>query len=446
MSNRNPTDPPPRPRASERPPRAPSRPAPARRPAEAPAPHRGRLTGKRVTVCVTGSIAAYKAPLVTRLLLREGAEVQVAMTASAEKFVGAATFAGLTGKPALTNMFGPAQGGEPHVDLGARSDIVVIVPATADMLARLAVGRADDLVTATALCARCPVLAVPAMHPAMWAHPATRRNAAALAADGVVELVGPVDGEVASGESGIGRMAEPEEIVDAIVARLGRRDLLGLRVIVSAGPTVEDLDPVRFISNRSSGKMGFAVAERAAARGGEVTLIAGPVSLPTPWRVTRIDVRSAIAMRGALWQALGPDLNHADALVMAAAVGDYRPAESHASKMKRSGGDPMRLELVQNPDILSEIGASRRERKPVLVGFAVETGTDDEIARYARNKLDQKQVDLVVANHADDAFGRDQNRASLVSADRYEPLADLPKHELADRILDWVVARLTRTA
>lgn len=423
-----------------------SRPPPARRQVEAPAPHQGRLTGKRVALCVTGSIAAYKAPLVARFLMREGADVQVVMTASAERFVGSATFAGLTGKPALTTMFDSTRGGELHVDLAAQSDIVAIVPTTADTLARLACGRADDLVTALALCARCPVLAVPAMHPAMWSHPATQRNAATLVADGIVELVGPVDGEVASGESGIGRMAEPEEIVDAIVARLGRHDLSGARVIVSAGPTVEDLDPVRFISNRSSGKMGFALAERAAARGAEVTLVTGPVSLPTPWRVTRVDVRSAVAMRGALWQAAGPDLKHCEALIMAAAVGDYRPAETHAAKLKRDDEERLRLELVQNPDILAEIGKSRTTRRPVLVGFAVETGTDDEIARYARGKLDKKHVDLVVANHADDAFGRDLNRASLVSADRLDPLPDLPKHELADRILDWVVARLNRTA
>ncbi|MEB2313311.1 MAG: bifunctional phosphopantothenoylcysteine decarboxylase/phosphopantothenate--cysteine ligase CoaBC [Sorangiineae bacterium] len=427
-------------------PRPGGRPSPARRPPSGglPAVRRGRLTGKRVTLCVTGSIAAYKASLVTRLLLREGAEVQAVMTAAAENFIGAATFAGLTGKPVLREMFDDSRGGEEHVALAARSDIVVVVPATADALARFASGRSDDLVTATVLSARCPVLVAPAMHPAMWSHPATLRNAAQLEADGLIEFIGPVDGEVASGEVGIGRMAEPQEIVDAVVSRLGRRDLQNLRVVVTAGPTVEDIDPVRFIGNRSSGKMGFAIAERAAARGAECTLIAGPVALATPWRVNRVDVRSAIAMRGALWQALGPDLGAADVLVMSAAVGDYRPTETHAAKIKRQGSTALRLELVQNPDILSEIGAARHERTPLLIGFAVETGTDEDIAEYARQKLAQKRVDLVVANHAEDAFGRDLNRATLVSAERDESLDELPKHELADRILDWIVGRLAR--
>jgi phosphopantothenoylcysteine decarboxylase/phosphopantothenate--cysteine ligase len=338
-------------------------------------------------------------------------------------------------------MFADSAAGELHVSLAEQSDAIVLVPATADLIARIASGRADDLLTATILCASCPILAAPAMHPTMWAHPATQRNVATIEADGRVDFVGPVEGEVASGDHGQGRMAEPEDLVDALVARLTTRDLLGRHIVVTAGPTVEDLDPVRFVSNRSSGKMGFALARRAAARGARVTLIAGPVTLTTPYGVQRVDVRSAIAMRGAIWQALGPDLSNADALLMAAAVGDYRPAETRAAKLKR-GDQPLALELVQNPDLLAEIGDSREGTRPVLVGFAVETGSDPAIVEYATDKLHKKRVDLVVANHAEESLGRDDNRVTLVSREGAEPSDAAPKGEVADRILDWVVSRV----
>jgi phosphopantothenoylcysteine decarboxylase/phosphopantothenate--cysteine ligase len=277
----------------------------------------------------------------------------------------------------------------------------------------------------------------------MWSNPATQRNVELLVQDGRVELLGPVEGEVASGETGMGRLASPELIASAALARAGRHDLAGLRVVVTAGPTVEDIDPVRFVGNRSTGKMGFAVAERAAARGAQVTLVAGPVTLPTPFGVRRVDVRSAIAMRSALWQALGPELEGADALVMTAAVGDYRPAETHAAKLKRSA-ETMQLELVPNPDILAEVGAARQGATPVLVGFAVETDTDDRVIASAAGKLESKRVDLVVANHASDSFGRDDNRATLVTRAGAQPLGVLAKVDLADRVLDRVLTLLRR--
>jgi phosphopantothenoylcysteine decarboxylase/phosphopantothenate--cysteine ligase len=400
----------------------------------------GRLAHRHVTLCVCGSVAAYKACTLLRLLLKEGAEVEVVLTASATQFVGAATFAGLSGRPVHTSMFAAGLGGELHVDLAARTDLIVIAPATADLLARLAAGRADDTVTALALCASCPVLAAPAMHPSMWAHPATQRNATTLASDGHVELLGPVHGEVASGDVGQGRMLEPEALLSAIVARLSEGPLKGRHIVVTAGPTVEDIDPVRFLGNRSSGKMGFALAERAASRGARVTLITGPAHLETPHGVTRIDVRSAVAMRGAVWQAMGLELQNADALVMAAAVGDYRPAEVHATKLKR--GKDMLLDLRENPDILAEIGEARKSAQPVLVGFAVEADTDDAMIAYAQRKLEQKRVDLIVANLADDAFGRNDDRASLVGKASVERLETMPKTELAEHILDWISARL----
>jgi phosphopantothenoylcysteine decarboxylase/phosphopantothenate--cysteine ligase len=362
------------------------------------------------------------------------------MTASAARFLGPVTLAGITGEPVASDMWDAGFAGEMHVRLADRADLVAIVPATADVLSRLAHGRADDLVTALALCARGPVLAAPAMHPRMWDHPATQRNLGELAAQKRVTLVGPVHGEVASGDVGLGRMAEPEAIVAAIAAALSPRDLVGMRVVVTAGPTLEDIDPVRFLGNRSTGKMGFAIAERAAARGADVTLVAGPVALPTPHGVKRVEVRGAVTMRQALWQAMGLDLTRADALVMAAAVADHRPAEISASKVKKGDGERATLDLVRNPDLLAEVGAARAGKHPVLVGFAVETSGGDALVAYARRKLQEKRVDVVVANEAGDSFGRDDNRAMLVTATAAEPLPVMSKSALADVLLDHVRA------
>lgn len=397
----------------------------------------GRFAGRQVALAVTGSIAAYKAAIVARLLVKEGATVQVLMTRAAREFVGPATFAGITGRPPITDLFAVDRGGESHVQVAQESRLVIVAPATADTLARLAAGRADDPVTAAVLCATCPVLIAPAMHPGMWANAATRRNVETLSSDGRVELVGPQPGEVASGDQGLGRLAEPEEIVARAARHLVAADLAGRHLVVTAGPTLEDLDPVRYISNRSSGKMGFALAERASTRGARVTLISGPVSLKTPPGVARVDVRSAIAMRGALWQALGPDLGNADALVMVAAVADYRPAEARSSKIRRQN-QGLTLELVSNPDLLAEVGQARRTRRPLLIGFALETDSDERVLAAARQKLEEKRVDLVVANHAGDALERDDNRASLVTATHQEPLREISKVALAERILDWI--------
>jgi phosphopantothenoylcysteine decarboxylase/phosphopantothenate--cysteine ligase len=401
---------------------------------------RKRFAGKRITLCVTGSVAAYKAALLVRSLLKDGAVVEVVLSRAAREFVGAATFSGLTGKRVYTDMFDAEEPGEVHVKLAKTSDLIVIAPASADVLSRLASGRADDLITALALSASCPVLAAPAMHPNMWSHPATLRNVETLHADRRVRFVGPVVGEVASGDSGLGRMAEPEPIATQISAIFAGISLSGKHIVVSAGPTAEDLDPVRFIGNRSSGKMGFALAERAAAFGARVTLVAGPVTLPTPPGVQRVDVRSAMSMRSALWQALAPDFSQADALIMTAAVADYRPAQSHSTKLKRSPNS-LELELVPNPDLLAEIGHARRDRKPVLIGFALETDTDERVIQLARGKLAEKRVDLVVANHAAESLGRDDIRVMLVSPTDCEPLPELSKEQAADRILAWLAAR-----
>jgi phosphopantothenoylcysteine decarboxylase/phosphopantothenate--cysteine ligase len=400
-----------------------------------------RLDGRRITLCVTGSIAAYKAVLLLRLLLAEGAEVEVVLSASASEFVGAATFAGLTGRPALSGMFDASRGGEIHVDLAKRTDVVVVAPASADALARFASGRAEDLVAAIVLSATCPVFAAPAMHPSMWAHPATQRNVELLRRDARVSLVGPVVGEVASGDTGLGRMAEPEAILEALVGKALPEPLRGRHVVVTAGPTAEDIDPVRAITNRSSGKMGFALADCARRLGASVTLIAGPVVLPTPDGVKRVDVRSANSMRSALWQALRPDLSGADALVMAAAVADYRPAQQSARKLS-SGDASLTLELVPNPDLLREVGHARHGQRPVLVGFALETEPEAQAVQNARKKLAEKRVDLVVANQASEALERDDIRALLVDARDCRIIEKTTKYEAAERILEFVARTL----
>ena len=408
-------------------------------------PTREGLDGRNVVVCVTGSVAAYKAAYVVRGLLAEGADVNVVLSRSAEQFIGAATFSGLTGRPVLRDMFAADAAGEPHVALGEDSDLVLVVPATADALARFAQGRAQDFTSALVLCARCPVLVAPAMHPSMWHHPATQRNVAQLVADGRIGFVGPVEGEVASGAHGMGRMAEPDDIVATAGAVLGASSLRGVRLLVSAGPTTEALDPVRYIGNRSSGKMGFSIAERAALRGASVTLVAGPVSLPTPVGVARVDVSSAAEMRAALWDVLKPDLSGVDAVVMAAAVADFRPAAPSESKIRRTE-QGLSLELVPNPDLLAEIGRARRGTRPLLIGFALGTESDERAVATARTKLMEKRVDLVVSNHADESLGKDDIRAMLVGARSCELVERAPKRVLADRILDRVAELAQRPA
>jgi phosphopantothenoylcysteine decarboxylase / phosphopantothenate---cysteine ligase len=413
---------------------------------------RGPLVRRQITFCVSGSIAAYKAVLVVRALLRAGAIVQPVMTRSARRFIGAATLSGLTGRPVHVDMFRAP--GELHVTLARESDLIVVAPATADLLARLANGHADDLVTATLLCSSCPVLIAPAMHPQMWEHPATQRNADRLRQTPRWQLLEPEFGEVASGARGVGRMLEPDAIVAAIEQALAAEPharraeverqprLAGKRVVVTAGPTVEDIDPVRFLTNRSSGKMGFAIATSAARLGAEVTLIAGPVVLPTPPGVARIDVRSALEMQAALARVLGEGPSGADALVMSAAVSDYRPRVSAPQKLKRSARD-VALELVPNPDLLAEIGHARTGPRPFLLGFAVETAEGAELEQAARRKLAQKRVDAIVANAAADALGTDATRALIVSAAGAVPLAG-SKASVSDEIVDFLAARLAQ--
>jgi phosphopantothenoylcysteine decarboxylase/phosphopantothenate--cysteine ligase len=403
-----------------------------------------RLEGKTVLLAVSGSIAAYKAVEVARLLVKAGARVRPVMTASSRHFLGATTLSGVTGETVHEGMWDPAIEGELHVMLARGADLLAVVPATADRLAVFAHGRAEDLLGALALCVACPTLVVPAMHPRMWAHAATQANVAMLVARGV-RFLGPVEGDVASGERGLGRMAEPAEVFEAIVAMLGSSDrpaiLSGRHIVVTAGPTVEDLDPVRFFTNRSSGKMGFAIAEAAARRGARVTLVAGPVALATPRGVERIDVRSALDMQRAVDGRTAE--GQADALVMAAAVADFRPAEVAATKIKKQGAS-LRVDLVRNPDILAEVGARRAGTSPVLVGFALETGDEATVEAYARGKLEAKRCDLIVANEAREALESDSNRIRIFARGASGEGLEFEgtKQALAERIVDALAARM----
>lgn len=399
------------------------------------------LANRKVLVAVGGGIAAYKAVALVRELGRRGASVRVAMTPAATRFVGPPTFAGLTGAPPVVDVWDPGHSGEIHVELAAWSDAIVVAPATANLLARMATGLADDVVTATLLCSDRPVLVAPAMHHRMWAHPRTQRNVARLRDDGV-HFVGPVHGPLASGEEGLGRMAEPEAIAEALERVLATvADLAGRTLLVTAGPTHEAIDPVRYVSNRSSGRMGYAIAARAAERGARVILVSGPVSLPAPRGVERVMVRSALDMQ----RAIAAHESTVDAIVMAAAVADFRPASPSDRKLKKLDGEETRtLVLVRNPDILAELGAARAARGgdgPVLVGFAVES---EDLVAAARRKLVTKHVDLVVANPASVAFEGDDTEAVLVGAEGDEVLGRISKLELADRILDRVRALLSR--
>nr|WP_298127446.1 bifunctional phosphopantothenoylcysteine decarboxylase/phosphopantothenate--cysteine ligase CoaBC [uncultured Pseudoxanthomonas sp.] len=398
------------------------------------------LAGQRLLVCVGGGIAAYKALELVRRLRDAGAEVQVAMTAGAQQFVTPLSFQALSGQPTRTTLWdGAAEQAMGHIELARWADRVVIAPATADLMARLAHGLADDLVATLCLATTAPIMIAPAMNHRMWQHPATQANLATLRERGV-QVIGPNDGPLAEGESGPGRLAEPEEIVAALAgatinATTVSQDLAGLNVVVSAGPTYEDLDPVRYLGNRSSGKMGFAVAASAARRGASVTLIAGPVQLATPAGVARVDVRSAAQMHRAVFAALPADI-----YIGAAAVADYTPREPAANKIKKSS-ESLALDLVRTPDILAEVAAQTQALK-LVVGFAAET---NNVAEYARRKLEAKRLDMIVANRvgiADGGFESDQNAMTAYWKDGERGFASAPKTQLADELIDLIVERL----
>lgn len=389
------------------------------------------LAGRRILLGVSGGIAAYKAALLVRGLREAGAAVRVVMTANAGHFVGAATFQALSGEPVRSSLWDPqAEAAMGHIELARWADTLLVAPASAGLMARLAHGLADDLLTTLALASTAPLVLAPAMNKAMWAHPATRANVATLLARGATVL-GPDSGDQACGDTGPGRMVEPAAIVAALAEAApapGAGRLAGRRLVVSAGPTHEDLDPVRFLGNRSSGRMGFAVAAAAAAAGARVSLVAGPVALPTPAGVDRTDVRSAAQMHEAVLAAVAG----ADAYVGAAAVADYRPVEVAAGKIKKDAGR-LRIELERTPDILADLAA--RADRPLLVGFAAETG---DLDRYAGDKLARKRLDLVAGNLVGDGrgFEREDNHLVLYFPDgRRQDLGEATKDMLARRLV-----------
>ena len=384
---------------------------------------------------VTGGIAAYKACLLTRLLTEARAHVQVVLTRSAGRFVGPDTFSALSGRRAYSDLW-EEPGVALHVRLAHEADVAVVAPATANAIAKLANGVADDLLSCTLLEASCPLVLAPAMHSGMWQHPATGANVATLAGRGA-RFVGPTTGRLAAGDEGPGRLAEPEEILAAVegVVSAGR-DLAGRRIVVTAGPTHEPIDPVRFIGNRSSGKMGFAVAREAFARGAEVTLIVGPGTVEPPEGPRVVPVTTAEQMREAVVAAA----EEADAVVMAAAVADFRPRTVSGSKLKKDAGAPEVL-LEPTPDILRELAIDRRDL--ILVGFAAET---DDLEAAGRAKLEAKGLDLVVVNEVGregTGFGADTNHAAILARrGPGEPFRDWTKPELATAICDRLGALL----
>lgn len=394
------------------------------------------LEGKHVVLGITGSIAAYKGADLASKLTQEGASVDVVMTRESREFVTTLTFASLTGRVVISDMFDISGGPRiSHVELGNRADIVVIAPATANVIAKLAAGIADDELTCVVLASEAPLLIAPAMHAAMYRNKATRENIAKLKARGVT-FVGPAEGRLASGGYGAGRFVDASEVIGAVHLVLGRSgDLAGRHVVVTAGGTQEPIDPVRHITNRSSGKMGYAIAVAARDRGAEVTLVSGPVALPKPYGVKVVAVNTAVEMLEAVSRAT----ERADALIMAAAVGDYRVAHASTHKIKKGQG-ALALELTPNPDILKRVNG-----KFIKVGFAAES---EDLVLNARKKLKEKSLDLIVANDitaADSGFGSDQNRVSII--DKLGKVEDLPlqlKSAVANRILDRVVALFPR--
>jgi phosphopantothenoylcysteine decarboxylase/phosphopantothenate--cysteine ligase len=394
------------------------------------------LAGQRILLGVTGGIAAYKAADLARRLQDAGAQVQVVMTEAATQFVTPMTFQALTGRPVRSSLWdAAAEAAMGHIELARWADRIVIAPASADLIARLAQGMGSDLLSTICLASEAPIALAPAMNRVMWANAATQANVATLRARGM-QVLGPGEGDQACGEVGAGRMLEPMQIVNALGSSAVPALLAGRRLLISAGPTFEDLDPVRFLGNRSSGKMGFALASEAARMGAQVTLVAGPVSLCTPDRVQRIDVRRAVQMRDAVIAALPGQ----DVFISAAAVADYMPAQTEPRKIKKSAAS-LSLELVRTPDIVSEV-AGHAQRPTLVVGFAAET---NDVEQHALGKLKSKGLDLIAANDVAAegiGFESDDNALTVYSSDQRIAIERGSKAEVARRLLELIAARL----
>jgi phosphopantothenoylcysteine decarboxylase/phosphopantothenate--cysteine ligase len=391
---------------------------------------------RRILLAISGGIAAYKAPELVRVLRRAGHEVRCALTPEAERFVSPLSLQAVSGQSVRRDLFDPGEEGEiDHIGLADWADLMLVAPCTANLMAKMAHGLADDLVSAVLLATRAPILVAPAMNVNMWSHPATRANHTLLASRGI-SFVGPDAGELACGWEGVGRMSDPQRIAEAVEARLKPKSLTGERVIVTAGGTAEPIDAVRSITNRSSGKMGFAIAAEAADRGAEVVLIAGVTQLPTPYGVERINASTALEMRDAV---LG-QFDAASIVIKAAAVADFRPQNRVTRKIKKEtlgDGERLAVDLVQNPDILAEISARKGDR--TIVGFAAES---HDVVAAARRKLERKGCDLIVANdisRADAGFEVDENAVLFVwPSGELEELPLLPKQGVAAQLFDRI--------
>ena len=394
------------------------------------------LANRHLLLGVTGGVAAFKAAVLARELQRQGATVQVVMTEAATRFVAPATFQALTGRPVFTDQWDARiDNNMAHIELSREADAIVVAPATADFMAKLALGLADDLLSTLCLARNCPLLVAPAMNREMWDAAPTQRNVAQLRADGVAVL-GPDAGNQACGEVGMGRMLEPEDLVEDVIAFFVPKGLAGRRVLITAGPTFEPIDPVRGITNLSSGKMGFAIARACRQAGAEVTLVAGPTMLPTPREVRRVDVQTARQMADAVDAALVGA--RTDVFIAVAAVADWRVANVSASKLKKTeGGAPPALEFAQNPDILA--GVAARPDAPWCVGFAAES---EDLERNGQDKRRRKGVPLLVANIGHATFGRDDNELLLIDAEGMRRLERAPKDRLAAELVVEIARRV----
>jgi len=391
------------------------------------------LTGKRVLVGITGGIAAYKAAELTRLLARAGADVRAVLTEAGSRFVTPTTLQALSGQAVWTDLWDArvpdAMG---HIELSRDRELIVVAPASADFLAKLAHGLAGDLLSTLCLARRCPLIVAPAMNVEMWENAATQRNLEALAGDGV-RVAGPAAGDQACGETGMGRMLEPAQLLAEIELFFQPKALSGRRVLVTAGPTEEPVDPVRVLTNSSSGKMGFAVARAAQEAGAQVTLVSGPVSLATPSGVSRVDVRTAQEM----FDAVKKGASSCDVFISVAAVSDYRVKHPARQKIKKADGKPLVLELEENPDILAWVAS--QPKPPFCVGFAAES---EKLGQHARDKRAKKHLPLLAANLAQDALGRDDSSITLYDDRGEHPLGRGPKLELARKLVAHVAGML----
>lgn len=392
---------------------------------------------KRVLLGITGGVAAYKAAALVRLLVRAGLDVRVVMTEAAARFITPMTLQALSGQKVWTDLWDPGvRDHMAHIELSRDRDLIVVAPATAHFIAKAALGLADDLLSSLVLARECPLLIAPAMNRQMWEQPATQRNVRALRGDGVL-IVGPAVGDQACGETGPGRMVEPDALLEEIEAAFQPKVLAGKRVLVSAGPTEEPIDPVRVLTNLSSGRMGYAIAQAAREAGAQVTLVSGPVQLPTPVGVARVNVRTAREMFETVKSAAGA----CDIFFAVAAVADYRVKRPAAAKIKRGSASLRRLELEENPDILAWVAS--RPRAPFCVGFAAES---ENLAAHAKAKREKKGVPLIAANLAQEAIGAQDSAITLFDARGAHPLGRAPKLTLARKLVLHVAAMLTRPA